>query len=1141
MNKSLSVLFSLGCCTLSNLWFSNSASAQISVDGTTNTTVNNDNNGNFTIEQGDRAGNNLFHSFGDFSVPNNGSAFFNNATDISNIFSRVTGGNISNIDGLLGANGSANLFLVNPAGILFGNNARLDIGGSFLGTTADSILFEDGVFSATDLDNPPLLTINAPIGLNFRNNPNEITNRAGFQEFDNGETLEDGGLTVNQGEFITLVGGNINLENGRLTAPGGRIELGGLSEAGTIQLNPDLGLNFAENLIRSDVSLTGIAELDVTSGGGGDINIYGQNINVLEGSDICAGIGADGACGGRNDNFGSVDAQAGDITFNALETITIGDPISVVNNQINTDAFGNAGDIIFESKSLVLDERGEINANIFGEGNAGNIIIDTEFLSITTSNITSGVFGQGNAGNITINASELVEIDGDIPNGDGEIISPGGILNQVERNGVGQGGDLTIETPLLNVSNGGKVQVATFGEGTPGNLSIRASDINVFNTEDSNNQFTTGIFAGILLDPRNEQFASGEATSLTIETETLSVRGGAQVSAETSGIGNGSNIFINATELVEIVGTDNKDGSPSFIGAEVGSPDLDTSVDLETITRNGGNINIDTNQLNIKDGGQISASNFTAGNAGNINIFSNDIEIDGGAEGLLTGLFAQVGEDATGQGGNLSLGSEQLPIKQLNLSNGSQISVSTFGQGNAGSLSIFSNNIEIDGSGDFPSGLFASIGSGATGQGGNIFIETDSLAVTDGGRVAANVEIMGQGDAGTLEILAKESIVVDGTISDGRPSAITSVVNGGLGNGEGIGNGGDVTISTGSLSLTNGGRVSATSLGQGDGGDLTINASESIFINGFAERFRSGISVNALINDGDSGNANITTDQLTIEDGGTIEASNIDSLGVFTSGTGEPGNINIQANSISLNNGGRIDAATQSETGSGANINLQVADNITLQNNSFISAQAFGNANGGNLTIDTNFIIAFPNEIPGDGSDIIAKAAEGNGGNITITAESLLGIEPGSATTGNETNDIDASSDFGLDGTISIFTPDITSIQRATELPNNVVEPTQTVAQACNLNRGRGVASNFVINGKGGIPPLITAPMGSEIISVNGEVATNDHNSYAISTSYGDIAPARGVVKTADGKIILTATPVSGNASRMAHGSLNCG
>ena len=175
--KRLSLRGFLSYCAILQGIFFNPASAQVTPDGTTNTTVNADGN-NFTINDGDRAGNNLFHSFQDFSVPNSGEAFFNNADAIANIFSRVTGGNISNIDGLIRANGSANLFLLNPAGIIFGENGRLDIGGSFLGSTADRILFPEGEFSATDLDNPPLLTINAPIGLNFRDEPENIVNQS---------------------------------------------------------------------------------------------------------------------------------------------------------------------------------------------------------------------------------------------------------------------------------------------------------------------------------------------------------------------------------------------------------------------------------------------------------------------------------------------------------------------------------------------------------------------------------------------------------------------------------------------------------------------------------------------------------------------------------------------------------------------------------------------------------------------------------------------------------------------------------------------------------------------------------------------------------------------------------------------------
>ncbi|MEO0012664.1 MAG: hypothetical protein RLZZ535_1053, partial [Cyanobacteriota bacterium] len=115
MSKALSSWLGLSLCILGYFCATNNpASAQVTSDDTVNTQVT-ENGNTAEITGGETRGDNLFHSFQDFSVPTGNEASFLNANDISNIFSRVTGGDISNIYGLISANGSANLFLINPA------------------------------------------------------------------------------------------------------------------------------------------------------------------------------------------------------------------------------------------------------------------------------------------------------------------------------------------------------------------------------------------------------------------------------------------------------------------------------------------------------------------------------------------------------------------------------------------------------------------------------------------------------------------------------------------------------------------------------------------------------------------------------------------------------------------------------------------------------------------------------------------------------------------------------------------------------------------------------------------------------------------------------------------------------------------
>ncbi|MDJ0589079.1 MAG: filamentous hemagglutinin N-terminal domain-containing protein [Pleurocapsa sp. MO_226.B13] len=346
------------------LTISKVSSAQVTSDNTTNTQVNQ--NGNVAeIRGGERRGSNLFHSFRDFSVPTGNEAFFNNNADtISNILGRVTGGNSSNIDGLIRANGSANLFLINPAGIIFGENARLDIGGSFYGSTASSILFENGEFSAVGNIQQPMLTINAPIGLSFRDNPQPITNRS---------TANSVGLQVAPGETIGLIGGNISFVGGLITAPGGNIQLGGLSSAGEIRIDAENNFTFTDGIAKANVTLSDLSTVNVRGSNGGRIEINANNLELAGASQLLAGIEL---------GEGSPQAQADDIS-------------------INTNAF------------IARGESGVRNENL-GTGNGGNINITTGTLDFRDgSAIVASTFGTDNAGNVTINASGDVSFDRD--------------------------------------------------------------------------------------------------------------------------------------------------------------------------------------------------------------------------------------------------------------------------------------------------------------------------------------------------------------------------------------------------------------------------------------------------------------------------------------------------------------------------------------------------------------------------------------------------------------------------------------------------------------------------------------------------------------------------------------------------------
>ena len=727
--------------------------------------------------------------------------------------------------------------------------------------------------------------------------------------------------------------------------------------------------------------------------------------------------------------MGIVDASTfgrgngGSVQITATDTITIdgedsdGFP-SGVTSQVDSGAVGDAGDVTINTGSLSLTNGGRVSASTGGEGNAGSV---------------------------DITATDTIMIDGEASDG-----FPSDASSRVGSLAIGYAGGVTINTGSLTLTNGGRVDASTFGQGNAGSVEITATDTIMIDGESSSFGISSVAISAVSSD------AVGDAGNVTIDTGSLSLTNGGTVAASTSGQGNGGLIEINATDTITIDGEDSQ-GFVSGATTQVGSDAMGDA----------GDVTINTGSLSLTNGGLVSATTSGQGDGGLIEINASDtITIDGeDSFGIGSAVASDVSPEAVGDAGDIII-----TTGNLNLTNGGGVTVGTLSQGNAGSLNITArDNITIDGeaSDGFASGAISRVNSEAVGDSGDVTITTNSLTLMNGGRVSAGTD--GQGNAGSVTINASDAIMIDGENSQGFPSGAISQVNpGAVGDAEGV------TINTGYLTLINGGRVSSSTFGQGNAGDVTVNARESIFISVVTENNRSGISAGAFISSGDGGDVNVVTNRLTIDDGGTIEAGNFDSLGVFEPGTGKPGNINIQANSLNMSNQASIEAATQSEIGEGANINLTIAEDIIFKNNSLVSARALENADGGNVTINASdgFIIGFPNQ----NNDIIANAQQGNGGRINISTQAIFGLEERRSTPPNQTNDIDASSEFGLQGEITINTPETDPTKGLIELPESVNDPSDQISQnPCE----QGVGSKFISTGRGGLPPSPTETLSS--------------------------------------------------------------
>lgn len=426
LSLGFSPLLSLSCCFSLGL---QQASAQIIPDNTLGleqSRITNVNDIRELIEGGAIRDSNLFHSFEQFNIGEGREVYFANPAGIENILGRVTGNDISNIFGTLGVDGMANLFLINPNGIIFGPNARLDIGGSFVASTADSFAFADGSsFSAENPEAPPLLTINVTPGLQYgRRQPAPVVNT--------------GNLGVGQAQSLTLTGGNV-VTTGELSAPGGYVSLAAVPGNSLVQLG-ETGelltwaiLPRADTEIQPDVSRVSVTELldftgvenanlpvdiqlgtTLVSGGvdtsdvehiGGTIQVLGNRVGVLD-----AEINASGLLGGGNVLIGG-NYQGQGLLPNASITYISEDSVTQADALVD----GNGGQIIIWSDDTTrifgsISARGGIN---FGNGG----FVETSslgFLNIAQNPDISASNGLGGTWLIDPNNIDIVGGSGNI-------------------------------------------------------------------------------------------------------------------------------------------------------------------------------------------------------------------------------------------------------------------------------------------------------------------------------------------------------------------------------------------------------------------------------------------------------------------------------------------------------------------------------------------------------------------------------------------------------------------------------------------------------------------------------------------------------------------------------------------------------
>ncbi|MDM8525279.1 CHAT domain-containing protein [Desulfococcaceae bacterium HSG8] len=737
-------------CTYS--FFLSPAQAQITTDGTLGSAASlTGPDYHIKAEFGRQTGANLFHSFGEFNINTGETATFTGPDAVNNVISRVTGGNPSLIDGLLRSEISgADFYFLNPAGMIFGENASLDMGGSFHITTADYLrLGDNGRFDASHPENS-ILTTASPSAFGFlTDQPQGI--------------VVEGSLSVLKEKTLSVTGGDVAIRSGSLNVENGQIHIAATASPGEV-IPRDDGPEINASGPLGSVSLSNEGAINVSGDASGNIYIRGGQFELKNA--YLAAI--------------TTDSDAGSVNVRVADDLAITENGGITSAAL-TESQGRAGDIWLEANRIHVSDGSVITSAGYGSGRSGDIAIKAgQSLTLSEArdapNLEASAYGSGAGGAITINTGKLtVTSDGMILNAvlgekDGGNIAVSAETLRVDNHGMisthtlgaGGGGNITVASERLEIYHAGQIITDTSGPGDGGNLRLNVREsvivsqngalITTSESEDKGGDagdisLITGILTlsdeGLLV---SDTFGRGRGGDIRVEADRLDMDHGYLSSSSRStdsNAGSGGDISITTRDSVTITGSDT--GEPGSFAKYYGlyaqnhgsgsggrisirtdqmRLDRDGMINGQTYGRGtGGDVVLDVNHLEVREGGTITTSTRGAGDAGDISITANSSANVSGAGVNAENSWIYTATHSAGSGGELTISTRLLNIGENGL--------------------IYSNTLGDD------------TWDGNTlpdGPAGNIRLNADHLELTHGGTVSAGTECAGEGSSIELNV-----------------------------------------------------------------------------------------------------------------------------------------------------------------------------------------------------------------------------------------------------------------------------------------------------------------------------------------------------------------------------------------------------